>query len=265
MLRLGILSPKEAVAVMRRLAGRLRGRLQDESGQVLVWGLLFLVAVGIPLVVLAVGASELGVVRAEAQTAADAAALDAARMAHPQGALDVTYATSTCRLSYPGDGQSPVQACSWSPQQTTQVSGGMASMYGGSGYAGMPEWASMAGCNAMAGRVLSMPWAGRVCIAAKAAPGTTTTWQYPDQGGLPYSYDAAAMAQQYVPPNLPAGTKWAIVAFSTTQGSGKARVVLRVQAPANTGFSALVNHGQPVWVTVAGAAQPSLHALVVSQ
>ena len=41
----------------------------------------------------------------------------------------------------------------------------------------MPEWASMAGCNATAGHVPSMPWAGRVRINAKAAPGTTTTWQ----------------------------------------------------------------------------------------
>lgn len=243
-----------------RLRGRLRVRLRDERGQALIWGLLLMVGAILPVFVLGLGVSGVVLTRARAQAAADAAALVAASTARPQVTLNVVVDQSTCKAGPPGPAGSPPPPpkCSWSPQQTVQVSGGLGSLFVVAAD-GLPGWASQAGCDAMSTPAPVMPWAGLVCVSEKAAPGGTV-WRYPDQGSLPYSNNAEAAAENVVPLNLPAGTPWGVVAFSTTQGSGRARIVLRARAPVSAAFVAAINGGKPEWVTAVGAATPTLQA-----
>ena len=240
------------------LRGRWRARLRDERGQALIWGLLLMIGAIIPVFVLGLGVSGVVLTRARAQSAADAAALVAASTARPQVTLSVRVDQSTCKAGSPGAAGSPPPKpkCSWSPQQTVQVSGGPGALFAVAND-GLPGWASQAGCDAMASPAPTMPWAGLACISETTASGGTV-WRYPDQGSLPYSNNAEAAAENVVPLNLPAGTPWGVVAFSTTQGSGRARIVLRVQAPVSAAFVAAINGGKPEWVTAVGAATPTL-------
>ena len=240
------------VARLTILGACLRARLRDETGQALVWGIIVVLFVAAPLAVLALGDSELGVVRSQAQTAADAATLAAVDTAQPAESVSVQYDTSTCVPPNTGNNNTSTPQCSWSGPTNTTVSGSLQSLFGASG--AMPGWASLAGCTAMAGHVPSMPWAGRACVSATKT--SSVSWQYQNQDGLPYDNTAYAAAQQYLAANL-SGVQYMVTSFTTTPGTGEARMVVRVEAPPNAGFSSLTNHGQPVWVTVVAAARPT--------
>ncbi len=240
-------------ATLAGIGARLRARLHDETGQALVWGIIVVLFVAAPLTVLALGDSDLGVVRSQAQTAADAATLAAVGTAQPAESVSVQSYTSTCVPPHTGTNTTSSPVCSWSGSTTATVFGSLPSLF--RTVENMPGWASRAGCTAMAGQVPSMPWAGRACVSATKA--SSVSWQYPNQDGLPYDNAACAAADQYLAANLP-GTPYVVTNFTTTPGTGEARMVLRVEAPPNAGFFSLANHGKPVWVTVVSAARPTI-------
>lgn len=218
------------------------------AGQVAPIAAIFIAAVCVPLLVGTIGLAELAVVRAQAQTAADAAVLAAAQTARPVQTLAVTKYSLTLIPAYAPPYYSSLPEIQRSPDSTVMVSGRLGSLFSD---AGLPGWAAQAGCTTLTPP--DPPATSTVCVSWRATQ--SPSWTYPDQGSMPYSNTAAISAGQALTANL-AGEPYVETAFTTTQGTGLAEIALRVEMPTNTAFFMLFHHNEPVWVNVTASSQP---------
>ena len=218
-------------------------RIRDTSGQAILWVLLVLGAL-MALFIGGVGLGEGHLGQATLQTVADAAADAAAQTAVPVVSATVTESAQTCKQRVNYDPRTRTfartQHCSAGARRQVNVLEAASDFASGG-------WAAAAGCSAGAPPPdFSGTWIECMSYSGEA----TGRWLFPSTGA------AEAAAQGIVQANMPQVGRLGAVslaAFSVQDGSGQAKVVLRLDEAHNP----LNDYVRiPVVLTVVGTAYP---------
>lgn len=207
----------------------MRALLRGQAGQILPWALIMLLAL-LPLVFGILGAAAAYLVKDQAQTAADAAALAAAEQARLWEALTVSWHTFGCSRDAVGD-----WTCRDGPAADTNLGRHYAAALFAPGAGGLPGWAAAAGCQ----RVGPDP------AARPPAPNPTTVcdgWRLQPGGlgagyglGFPAGSDPQGAAAAYLQRNAgglaAAGLTVRVLGLQVDARTGEVDLTVRVTEP----------------------------------
>ena len=174
-------------------------RLRDERGQAMILAVLLIVGALLVMFIGGLGVAEDVVYHSSLQTAADAAAMAAAKTAVSTEEVTAIYYVQSCTTTRRWNGRAwvPTTTCSDGPTETTSVTGSSMDLFtpsAGLDGSSIPMWAADAGCNvyrtapASQGAVVCVDW-------TLAAP---LRWTFPHPNAA--EEDAFAVLQQRMPP-----------------------------------------------------------------